>query len=183
MSNNQHLFSDFTNLYPVSKTLRFELIPQKETLEFIEKNDIIDKDRKRVEDSKILKNMMDEYYKVYIDEVLSDVHLEGLNKYESLFNIKAKTEDESDEFKKCQQELRNQIHKAFEEFKKDDQDACYKDLLKKEMVAKKLPEFFAEDNEKLEIVKSFKGFTTIFTNFWKNRENMFSADCKMKLNI
>ena len=32
------LFSDFTNQYPVSKTLRFELIPQGKTKEFLEKN-------------------------------------------------------------------------------------------------------------------------------------------------
>ena len=32
------LFKDFTNLYPVSKTLRFELIPEGETLYYLEKN-------------------------------------------------------------------------------------------------------------------------------------------------
>ena len=31
------LFKDFTNLYPVSKTLRFELIPEGETLHYLEK--------------------------------------------------------------------------------------------------------------------------------------------------
>ena len=35
------LFKDFTNLYPVSKTLRFELIPEGETLHYLEKNGVL----------------------------------------------------------------------------------------------------------------------------------------------
>ena len=37
------LFKDFTNLYPVSKTLRFELIPEGETLHYLEKNGVLEK--------------------------------------------------------------------------------------------------------------------------------------------
>ena len=41
------LFKDFTNLYPVSKTLRFELIPEGETLYYLEKNGVLENDEKR----------------------------------------------------------------------------------------------------------------------------------------
>ena len=54
------LFKDFTNLYPVSKTLRFELIPEGETLYYLEKNGVLENDEKRNEDYKKLKKLMDE---------------------------------------------------------------------------------------------------------------------------
>ena len=69
------LFKDFTNLYPVSKTLRFELIPEGETLHYLEKNGVLENDEKRNEDYKKLKKLMDEYYRAYIDEALANVHL------------------------------------------------------------------------------------------------------------
>lgn len=73
------IYDGFTNKYPVSKTLRFELIPQRETLEYLEKNGILNNDEQRSEDYKKLKLLLDEYYKAYIEDALSDVELEGLD--------------------------------------------------------------------------------------------------------
>jgi CRISPR-associated protein Cpf1 len=47
--------SNFTGLYPISKTLRFELIPQGKTLEHIEKSDILKNDNQRADDYKEVK--------------------------------------------------------------------------------------------------------------------------------
>ena len=41
---------EFTNLYPVSKTLRFDLQPIGRTKENIERNGILQRDEKRAED-------------------------------------------------------------------------------------------------------------------------------------
>lgn len=41
--------SDFTNLFPLSKTLRFKLIPIGNTLKNIEASGILDEDRHRAE--------------------------------------------------------------------------------------------------------------------------------------
>ena len=49
-------FSDFTNLYQLSKTLRFELIPQGQTLENIEKNGLLQQDEQRARITSKLKN-------------------------------------------------------------------------------------------------------------------------------
>ena len=46
----------FTNLYPVSKTLRFELIPQGETRAHL--NDLIAEDEQRAEDYKEVKSIL-----------------------------------------------------------------------------------------------------------------------------
>ena len=57
------MMEHFTNLYPVSKTLRFELQPIGKTKENIEKNGILQRDEKRAEDYKIVKGLIDEYHK------------------------------------------------------------------------------------------------------------------------
>lgn len=41
----------FTNLYPLSKTLRFELIPHEKTKELLERTDYLAQDEKRAESS------------------------------------------------------------------------------------------------------------------------------------
>ena len=61
----------FTNLYPVSKTLRFELIPQGETRAHL--NDLIAEDEQRAEDYKEVKKYIDRYHKWFIDDCLSKV--------------------------------------------------------------------------------------------------------------
>lgn len=93
------LFKDFTNLYPVSKTLRFELIPEGETLHYLEKNGVLENDEKRNEDYKKLKKLMDEYYRAYIDEALANVHLSDLDRYAELYSIQNKSDEENAEFK------------------------------------------------------------------------------------
>lgn len=165
-------YEDFWNRYPVSKTLRFELIPQGETLENIQKNGVLEDGEKRSEDYKKLKLLMDEYYRQYIDDVLSDVHLEGLDEYARLYKIENRNESEKAEFEQIQQELRNQIVDFLKAGEK------YNILFKKELIEKELPEFLVNREEDLEIVRSFKGFTTMCQGFWENRKNMFSAEAK-----
>ena len=49
--------SAFTNLYSLSKTLRFELIPQGNTLEMIERQGLLIKDETRAENYKKVKKL------------------------------------------------------------------------------------------------------------------------------
>lgn len=165
------LYEDFTNIYPVSKTLRFELIPESETKFFLEKNGVLNSDEKRAEDYKRLKELLDRYYKAYIEEALKDVHLEGLDNYVSLYNIRQRNEEENASFKECQGSLRKQIVGFLEAGEK------YGVLFKEEVVKKELPAFLTE-KEDVEIAKSFKGFTTMCQGFWENRKNMFSDEEK-----
>lgn len=50
----------FTNLYPLSKTLRFQLIPQGKTEENFEKALILENDEKLAENYGVVKGLMDE---------------------------------------------------------------------------------------------------------------------------
>ena len=68
--------NDFTNLYSLSKTLRFELIPQGKTLENIQRNGFLENDEHRAESYKKVKKIIDEYHKLFIENSLSTVSLQ-----------------------------------------------------------------------------------------------------------
>ena len=56
-------FENFTKQYQVSKTLRFELIPQGKTLENMKRDGIISVDRQRNDDYQKAKGILDKLYK------------------------------------------------------------------------------------------------------------------------
>jgi CRISPR-associated protein Cpf1 len=66
---------DFTNLYQLSKTLRFELIPQGKTLEHIEKNGFLTQDEHRAESYQEVKRIIDDYHKAFIEKALTGFKL------------------------------------------------------------------------------------------------------------
>ena len=156
--------------------MRFELIPEGETLHYLEKNGVLENDEKRNEDYKKLKKLMDEYYRAYIDEALSNVHLSDLDRYAELYSIQNKSDKEVAEFKKIQQQMRKQIVK----FLKDGKDHQY--IFKGKLITEILPEFFNDESgsrkEDLDLIKSFKDFTVMCGGFWKNRKNIFSEEEK-----
>ncbi|MBQ2025442.1 MAG: hypothetical protein II215_03110, partial [Paludibacteraceae bacterium] len=61
----------FTNLYQLSKTLRFELKPIGKTLENIEKHGLLEQDTHRAESYVKVKEIIDEYHKAFIEECLN----------------------------------------------------------------------------------------------------------------
>jgi CRISPR-associated protein Cpf1 len=65
----------FTNLYQVSKTLRFELKPVERSKENIERNGILERDNQRALGYKAIKKVIDEYHKVFIDQMLDNFEL------------------------------------------------------------------------------------------------------------
>ena len=67
---------EFTNLYPVTRTLRFELIPQGQTLETINGQKLIAADEHRAISFVAVKKMIDRHHKKYIERVLSGFKLQ-----------------------------------------------------------------------------------------------------------
>lgn len=166
------LYNNLHNLYPVQKTLRFELIPQGKTKENMEKEGILNADEHRAEIYKKVKKYCDEYHKVFIDKCLKRIQLNELNRYYELYSIDKKDDVQKDEFEKIQEKLRNQIS---ESFKKDDE---YKGLFQKEMINIYLMTMYRDNNEKIRDISEFNKFTTYFTGYNKNRENMYSGEEK-----
>ncbi len=199
--------SQFTNLYSLSKTLRFELKPIGKTLENIEKNGILERDNRRSIGYKSIKKVIDEYHKAFIDRVLNDyerkldetgriVWRDSLNELYRLYHLSSTEAKRNEEIRKTQEILRKQISECF---KKDRQ---YSRLFGKVLIREDLTEFVntplfeqyilsQKGNEDLSIddvrhiqedviedIAKFRDFTTYFSGFYENRRNMYVADDK-----
>lgn len=171
---------EFTNLYPISKTLRFELQPIGKTKENIERNGILQRDEKRAEDYKMVKGFIDEYHKQFIKDRLwsfklpldSDGHFNSLEEYQALYELSKRDETQEREFAEVKDNLRALIAKRLTEG-----DSAYNRIFKKELIREDLVDFLENEDDR-DIVRQFADFTTYFGGFHENRKNMYSAEEK-----
>lgn len=174
-------FENFTGLYPLSKTLRFELKPIGRTLEYIEKNGLLDRDKHRANSYVKVKKIIDRYHKQFIEDSLSDRKFklkyenegkkESLEEYFYCYKLKNRDDRQKKDFDEIQKNLRKQIAsqlKNHERFKRID---------KKELIKEDLLKFVDDVNER-NLIDEFKDFTTYFTGFHENRQNMYSDEAK-----
>ena len=171
------IFNSFTRQYSLSKTLRFELKPLPGTKKFL--LEFIDSDTQRDKDYQELKRIIDEYHKVYIEKSLagdSILDLKDMQKLDKLYHEqkKIKSYEEKERIKKeitdLQSVLRKQIVKEFKDQKK---------LFGKELLEDVMPQWLKDSNvekkeDKKEIIKGFKRFSTYLTGFHENRRNIYS---------
>jgi CRISPR-associated protein Cpf1 len=161
-----------TNLYSVTKTLRFELKPIGKTQEYIERDGILEQDYHRADSYQKVKKIIDRYHKEFIEESLSGVNLTGLQKYETLYLMSSRDEKHEKEFQEIQTSLRRQIVKCFTD------RPVYKKLFKKEMISEEMLDFTKDNSEERALVEEFLNYSTYFEGFHKNRENMYSDEMK-----
>lgn len=172
-------FKEFTGLYPLSKTLRFELKPQGRTMEWIQKNGILEEDQHRAESYVQVKKIIDEYHMAFIELALHDFKLvetstggkNSLEEYHTSYNKTNKDEKDKKIYSEIQANLRKQIAKRL-----TSHDA-YKRIFKKKLIQEDLIEFVrAKENveARMALIEEFQNFTTYFTNFHKNRKNMYT---------
>ena len=183
--------SQFTHKYQVSKTLRFELIPQGKTLENLTECGMVGEDKQRSENYKKLKPVIDRIYKYFIDESLIDANIDWNPLYEAIKNYrKEKTTVTVANLEEQQEICRKAIANRFEgkvpdkgdknvkDFNKQ-QSKLFKELFGKELftdsVSAQLPGVALSDEEKT-LLKSFDKFTTYFVGFYENRKNVFSSE-------
>ena len=164
------MYEKFVNLYPVSKTLRFELIPQGKTLENMKKNDIINDDEQKAIKYKRAKELIDEYHKKFIEESLKNYKIDKalLEEYNKIADDKNK---DKNEFDKVKGKLRKEISEVFTK------NESYKLLFGKEMINDYLP-LIIKNAEDKDVITEFSKFTTYFSGFNENRKNMYSAEEK-----
>ncbi len=174
-------FEEFTGLYPLSKTLRFELKPMGRTLEWIQRNGILEEDQHRAESYVEVKKIIDEYHKAFINLALHDFKLiersmggkNSLEEYLEYYSNGQKDEKATSVFKDIQSNLRKQIAKRLTGHE------AYKRIFKKELIQEDLIEFVrgkADSDYKLSLIEEFRNFTTYFKNFHTNRANMYSDE-------
>ncbi len=170
----------FLNLYQVTKTLCFELVPQGNTSENIQKKGLIEQDSRRAKSYKKVKKIIDEYHKHFIELALKDVKLTNLQVYYDLY-IQNKEDRDDDAFKKVKKYLRKEIANAFENTANKE---MFERLFKKDLIKEDLVKWINRNpnhpdyDDNLKLVKEFNSFTTYFTGFHENRKNMYSPDDK-----
>ena len=173
-------FEQFTNLYPVSKTLRFELQPLGNTKENIEKSGILTRDEQRAKDYLLVKGLIDEYHKQFITDrlwsfklpLMSEGNLDSLEEYQNLYELSKRDASQEAAFTEVKDNLRSIIAKRL-----TSDSPAYKRIDKKELIREDLIEFLENEDDK-EIVRQFADFTTYFTGFHQNRQNMYTAEEK-----
>ena len=167
-----------TNLYPVSKTLRFELQPIGKTRENIEKGGILQQDEERAENYKSVKGFIDQYHKQYIKSRLwnfelplaDEGHHNSLTEYRALYELPKRDAEQEAAFTEVKDNLRAIIARRLTE-----KGSAYDRIFKKELIREDLIEFLEDDKDK-DIVRQFADFTTYFTGFHENRANMYSSE-------
>lgn len=183
--------NNFTQLYPLSKTLRFELKPVGETSDYIEDfksqylKDIVAKDETRAEEYEIIKEIIDDYHRYYIEEKLSEPvdkktgelfisaeDFENAFSYFQRFRENPKDEKIKKDWIDMQTSLRKKLVKVFI-------DTPSKPSNRSTLIKKDIPQWLIKTDsaeEKKSVVDHFKRFTTYFTGFHENRENMYSSE-------
>lgn len=162
----------FINRYPLSKTLRFSLIPVGETENNFNKNLLLKKDKQRAENYEKVKCYIDRFHKEYIESVLSKARIEKVNKYANLYWKSNKDDSDIKAMESLENDMRKQISKQL-----TSTEIYKKRLFGKELICEDLPSFLTDKDER-ETVECFRSFTTYFKGFNTNRENMYSSDGK-----
>lgn len=181
----------FTNLYSLSKTLRFELKPVGKTKENIEKAGLITQDEERATAYQKVKKIIDEYHKWFIAEALESFELdkEALSEYYLQYHLPKAEGQNREHFEKIQKTLRESIGKQLTTH------PIYKQIDKKELLkgkkgeeallSKIIPNLSDELLKSLNIqshleaqklIEGFGNFTTYFSGFHTNRKNMYSSE-------
>lgn len=129
------MFKDFTNLYELSKTLRFELRPTGKIIDSIDlktgeikkitmtekmllENGVFDNDKLIQEKYKKTKPYFDRLHREFVEESLSDILLRELDDYEIILSDWKKDKKNKDKQKRLQikeAELRKQVVNFFNE--------------------------------------------------------------------
>jgi len=157
----------FIGLYPVSKTLRFELRPVGRTQEWMEKNHVLEHDGKRAEDYPKVKELIDAYHKICISNSLkvSDINWTPLRDA-----IERNRQEKSDESKKALEEeqtkMRLEICKKLAKFEH------YQELVKADTPSKLINGILPHE----EVLDTFNKFAVYFEGFQENRRNIYSSE-------
>lgn len=170
------MINEFINMYNLSKTLRFSLIPYWETEEYFMKRHLLDEDEERAESYVKVKEYMDRYHRDFIEKVLNTVVLNNVDEYSELYFKRNKSDAETKKMEALEKNMRKQILTSLKEYKVGN-EKLYPLLFKSDLIKKLLPEFLTQEEEKT-ILAQFNDFSTYFQGFWNNRKNLYTAEAK-----
>lgn len=155
---------NFVNLYPVSKTIRFRLMPVGKTQEHIIQNGILEEDEERAKNYQETKKLVDGYHRYFIDDVLTGKTFDWNDLAECLDEVPVNNE-------KLSQIKMAHIQKISNEFKNDKR---FTHLDKKELFTTYLPTLYKGNPDALAKIGSFDKFTSYFSGFNEVRKNLYA---------
>lgn len=170
------------NGYSRSITLRNRLVPVGKTEENINHFRLLENDKKRADSYQEVKNIIDDFHRSFIQDVLSNANFEWgplfdeFDLYQSK-NDKAEKAKIKPDLQKLQSLMRTKVVKKFTS------DERFKKLFAKELLSELLPEIIKSADpttisNKEEALKAFDKFSTYFTGFHENRKNLYSEEEK-----
>lgn len=187
-------FEQFTNLYSLSKTLRFELRPVGETVRMLEEMNVFRKDELIQNKYEATKPYFDRLHREFVEEALADVSLSGLTDYFEAW--KEWYTDKKDVAKRKKldvkaKNLRKEVTLFFDAkaqewvkelysgivFKHNDIEFLFEEAVFDLLKAR----FGGETDTVIEgqsIFDSWKGFTGYFIKFFETRRNFYNDDGK-----
>lgn len=193
------ILENFTNLYSLSKTLKFELKPclpdginetQKE--KFLESfwdnylgGSLFQHDNERNESYPIVKELLDIFHRRFIKDALETFECDNSRTWGNLYN-KYLADKKSKEFAALQKGIREDIVKHFKAHVWWPYINSYKELIE-EIIPQLVTnddDFLEEANERLGLQKetlllhlnNFKRFSVYFGKYKENRDNMYKSD-------
>ncbi len=206
-SIQNQIFEEFINLYSLQKTLRFELKPIGKTKETLQKwlkeieqqekdkesHNILLKDKIRAADYQLVKKIIDEYHKEFIEKTLSNW------KKEEIETINQELQKVNEPFDKESENPQKKLRKIISS--KLTKNKEYKELFGKELFGSKkdkglLEQFIEREDiqQKLitllgggesinldtikKMLEHFKQFTVYFKGYNENRKNLYSDEEK-----
>ena len=185
MEENMKISEEFCgqgNGYSRSITLRNRLIPVGKTEENLKNVKMLDGDFERAKAYVEVKNLIDDFHRSFIEDVLSKTKLDWGALYDQ-FDLFQSERDKTKKagHKKQLEVLQGIMRKSIVKHFKDDER--YSKLFKKEILTDLLPAIIKDDvtgtiTDKKAALDTFNGFATYFTGFHQNRENLYSEEAK-----
>lgn len=165
------VFNQFTYLYELSRTLRFELIPIGKTKKLVEMENAFLKDKTILKNYKETKTYLDKLHREFINDALKQCQIDFTD-YFNLYKQKKENNSKND-LKKEEDKLRKEISSYF---KTDDRGKRkYGYLIYKNLFEKEIFEILKEKfPEKQKIFAAFDKFSTYFTNYHQSKKNLYT---------
>lgn len=167
-------FDDFTGQFSLSKTLRFELKPMGRTWDNLEKSGYLQTDEERARTYPLVKMMLDDNHREFINNVLESIDIDWRPLSETLVLKKRNpTDSTSKELMRLQDMYQKEIARAFSK------TTGFKDMFSKKAldnIKEKLTE--KGDEESLKALCVFDKFSTYFLNYHDARKNIYQTEMK-----
>ena len=166
------LYDGFTNLQTMSKTLRFELQPVGNTQDIIDEQEMLKEDFERSEYYPMVKRMIDDEHKKFIDAALAHFHFsDRLKEYAEVYETQDKDSTRSKKLNDLSAVLRKEILNALKNHEDYKTIKSPADLIKNKLLIEKQ----GKEKEALEI---FAKFAMYFTGLQEARNNLYTDEEK-----